>query len=421
MKKPTSKKLNWEIIVIGGGPAGMMAAATAAANGASVLLIEKNGTLGKKLRISGGGRCNVTNNKPGVREMLAMYRGKGKFLFSTFTQHGVKETVEWFARRRVDLKEENEGRLFPITDSAETIYEAMLHELKQQNVAVLSGDAVVGIVKRSKADIFAVSTTSGDTYICTKCVIATGGTSRPETGSTGDGFAFAKKLGHTINSHNVALVPLLVKESWTKQVSGVALPSVQLTIFVDGKKHFSEKGKILFTHTGVSGPTILNMSKRIGELLESGQVTLEVDVLPGMDVKEVRDELTKLFTTNSNKLIRNSLSELVPTSLASVTLQQCKLDEDTPCHSVRAEDKKILAHYLQHVPLTITSLMGPEKAVISSGGVALEEIDFRTMESKVTPGLYLAGDMLDVDRPSGGYSLQLCWSTGFVAGSHSST
>lgn len=396
----------------------MMAAATAAAKGKAVLLIEKNSSLGKKLRITGGGRCNVTNNQPVVREMLSNYKGKGKFLFSTFTQHGVKESISWFNEKGVGLKEENEGRLFPDTDSAETIHKAMVHELIKKKVTTLSSDAVRTITRRNKTGVFAVTVNSGTTYICTKCIIATGGTSRPDTGSTGDGFTWAKKLGHTVATHNVALVPVMTKEKWVKEVSGISLPNIAMTICIDGVKAFTEKGKVLFTHTGLSGPTILNMSKRIGECLESGEVQIRIDLLPKHDLGETRNLLTELFKSQSNKLVKNALSELIPNGLVKIILKKCNVDEDTPCHSVRVEEKKKIANELKYLTLTITGLLGTDKAVISSGGVVLEEINFKTMESKLVPGLYLVGDMLDIDRPSGGYSLQLCWSTGFVAGNN---
>ena len=410
MKDAYTKKL-WDIIVVGGGPAGMIAAA----KGASVLLLEKNQTLGKKLRITGGGRCNVTNNKTNSREMLAKYKRSGKFLHSTFSQHSVTDTVTWFNERGVELKEENEGRLFPVTDSAETVYETLLTELKETDVTVLGG-AVVTAVK--KIDSHFLTTTRTEQFRAKKCILATGGTSRPETGSTGDGFTFAKTLGHTIHAHNVALVPVETQERWVKRVSGVSLSDVKLTLTVDGRKQFTQTGKVLFTHSGLSGPTILNMSKQISELLETGTVGLHIKLMSEPDEGSIREKLTELFHAESNKKVCNVLNQLVPTTLAKVVLRLANIDGDTPCHSVRVEEKKRLSSLLFALPLTITGLLGADKAVISSGGVPLTEINPKTMESKKVPGLFLIGDMLDIDRPSGGYSLQLCWTTGFVAGSH---
>jgi predicted Rossmann fold flavoprotein len=406
----------WDVIVIGGGPAGMMAAATAAARGVAVLLLEKNDGLGKKLRITGGGRCNVTNNKPDNHKMLAQYKGRGKFLFSTFAQHGVADTVSWLRERNVTLKEENEGRMFPVTDSADTIYEAMLAELRATGVEIVSNSTVTDVAKQSD-ETFLISCNELS-YTTKSCVIATGGTSRPDTGSTGDGFTFATTLGHTVHENDMALVPLMTKELWVREVSGVSLPDVTLTVTVDGAKAFKTVGKILFTHTGISGPTVLNLSKDISDLLQSGTVTLSIDLFPTQDLGTLRTSLTTLFHAESNKKVRNALKELVPTSLAKTLLDLSSIDPETPCHSVRVEEKKSLSSLMKALPLTIIGLLGTDKAIVSSGGVALEEVDFKTMESKRVPGLFLVGDVLDIDRPSGGYSLQLCWSTGYVAGLH---
>ena len=213
----------WDVIVIGGGPAGMMAAAKAGERGRRVLLLEKNPHVGKKLLLTGGGRCNVTNNKPVPREILAKYKGGGKFLFSTFTQHGVHESIHWFKERGVELKEENEGRLFPVTNSAKTICDTLAQELKETNVTLKTKVIVKTIVRDKKEGGFIITLESGETLKCQSCIIATGGTSRPETGSTGDAYAWLKKLGHTIVPNNFALVPLTLKNTWTKRLSGLTL------------------------------------------------------------------------------------------------------------------------------------------------------------------------------------------------------
>lgn len=404
----------WDVVVVGGGASGMMAAATAAARGASVCLLEKNNRLGKKLRITGGGRCNVTNNKRDTRQMLAQYKGRGKFLFSTFAQHGVGDTVSWFTDRGVELKEENVGRMFPITDSAETICATLEKELDQHDVQRMRNTEVSKIEKR--ADGMFIVRTNNNTYFAKHCILATGGLSRPDTGSTGDGFTFAEQLGHTVIAHDVALVPIATKETWVRDVSGITVDEVQLTIQVD-----KERGRILFTHRGVSGPMILNASKEINDYLQGGTVTLNIDLFPEDDLGSLRSALTSLFHKHSNRKLRNVISELLPAALGRKILRITSIDADTPCHSVSVADKKELCEILKNRNLTVDGLMGTDKAVISSGGVKLEEINFKTMESKIVSGLYVVGDMLDIDRPSGGYSLQLCWSTGFVAGVHAST
>ncbi len=409
----------WDVIVIGGGPAGMMAAAAAAAIGKQVLLLEKNPSLGKKLLITGGGRCNVTNNKPIVRDMLSQYKGDGKFLFSAFMQHGAHESIDWFERRGVSLTEENEGRLFPVTNTAKTINDTLVTELKATGVTIKNNFTVAKIQKED--GLFCVSSLRRDVVKGRSCVVAAGGTSRPETGSTGEGYAWLETLGHTIVPNNFALVPLKIKESFVSRLSGITLNPTTITVFSDGKKHSSQKGKLLFTHTGVTGPTILNLSQTVGELLGYSTVTLGINLLPQFDAGECKQHLQRLFTDDSNKKLKNILSSLIPSALVTVILEILEIDGETPGHSVSTNDRKRLREGLQSFPLTVRGLEGANKAVISAGGVTLEEIDFKTMESKVIPGLYIVGDMLNIDRPSGGYSLQLCWTTGFVAGTHAGT
>lgn len=408
----------WEVIVIGGGPAGMMAATTAAGRGKRVLLLEKNPSLGKKLLITGGGRCNVTNNKPVVRDMLSHYKGAGKFLFSTFSQHGVEESIKWFGERAVQLREENEGRLFPVTNSAKTIFDTLSNELKDSGVSVKTRSIVKTVSHGKKDGSFSIALESGEILQSLSCVIATGGTSRSETGSTGDAYAWLKKLGHTVVPNNFALVPLTLKNTWTKKLSGLTLTDIKLTLFTDNRKQSVHKGKLLFTHVGITGPTILNLSKTVGDLLAHSEVKLVLDLFPEKDAGEFKSLLRALLADNSNKKLKNVLAEIVPTALATALLKELSISGDAPCHSVTTVERTALTLFLKAIPLTIKGLLGEDKAVVSSGGVSLTEINFKTMESKVVPHLYIVGDMLNVDRPSGGYSLQLCWSTGFVAGSN---
>ncbi len=405
----------FEVVVIGGGPAGMMAAARASARGRQVLLLEKNHVLGKKLAITGGGRCNVTNNKPVVREMLSQYKDSGKFLFSTFMQHGVRESVDWFNERGINFVEENEGRLFPDTHKAETIRETLVNELKQQGVIIEYDEAVQSINKDKKTGQFLIKT-SHHTWSAESCVVATGGTSRPETGSTGEGFIWLKHLGHTVVANNMALVPLTIRNSWISHLSGITLPTVKIAVYVDGKKQVVKSGKLLFTHVGITGPTILNLSQSIGDWLAHSPVTLKVDLVPDLDAGELKIKFYELLANSSNKKIKNVLVDLVPTALGTVLLEELGIDGETPSHSVTKPERTQLLKILKALELEVKGLLGSDKAVVSAGGVALEEVDFKTMESKLISGLYLVGDVLNINRPSGGYSLQLCWSTGSVAG-----
>lgn len=408
--------LVWDVIVIGGGPAGMMAAATAGARGKRVLLLEKNPSLGKKLLITGGGRCNVTNNKPDIRTMQAQYKGAGKFLFSLFARHGVQESITWFESRGIHLKEENEDRLFPTTNSAKTIFDVLTSEMRRVGVVVRTKAGVKHVTRDKKTSRFFITLSDDSKLTCSACIIATGGTSRPETGATGDGYPWLKKLGHSLVPNSFSLVPLTLKNTWPKKLAGLSLTDIKLTLFTDGKKHSVHKGKILFTHVGITGPTILNLSKTVGELLAHSDVSIVLDLFPHMEAGAFKSFLQEKLSEHSNKKLRNVLSEIVPTALATATLTELSIDGSTWCHSVLATDRAKLATFLKAVPLEIKGLLGEDKAVVSSGGVPLTEINMKTMESKVVPQLFVIGDLLNIDRPSGGYSLQLCWSTGFVSG-----
>lgn len=407
----------FDVVVIGGGPAGMMAAARACARGRSVLLLEKNEELGKKLLLTGGGRCNVTNNKPDVREALKHYKESGKFLFSTFTQYGVKETIDWFLERGVPFIEENEGRLFPKTEKAETVRDVLFNEMKTAGVKIRFNSAVKTIDFNKKTKQFEIKINL-ETVLTKKCVIATGGTAVPKTGSTGDAFKWLDKLGHVVTPDSMSLVPLFINKQWISKLAGITLPEVKLTVLKDGKKHLVKKGKILFTHDGVTGPTVLSLSKEIGDLLKTKKVDLKLDLVPLLDDGELKERFQGLLNEHSKKKLKNILNEFIPVSFSEIILEEAGIDGEIFGHNVVKTDRIKILTLLKDFRLPVKGLMGPEKAIVSAGGVELEEIDFKTMESRIVPGLYVVGDMLNIDRPSGGYSLQLCWSTGYVAGSH---
>jgi predicted Rossmann fold flavoprotein len=415
IKNLNSTKI-WDVIVIGAGPAGMMAAGTVAAAGKSVLLLEKNPGLGKKLLITGGGRCNLTNDKPEISDLVNSYRGAPKALYSVFTQFGVSDTLEFFHSRGMPTKLEAEGRIFPASNSAESVWQVMVDFLKQTKVTVASGREVREITK-DDSGIFQISTNDG-TESGRACILATGGKSHPETGSTGAGFGWLKQLGHKISESNYALVPVKVAEPWVSQLAGVSLQDVKLHILLDDKRMHSSTGKVLFTHIGMSGPGILNMSSKIGELLPEGQVKIELDFLPHLDQGAVKDDIHQLLTSQSNKKIKNSLGDLIASALVPIMLELASISPDTPNHSVTKVQRQKLRELIKAFQLNVKSLLGADKAVVSSGGVELDQIDLKTMQSKLIPGLFVIGDVLNIDRPSGGYSLQLCWSTGFVAGTH---
>ena len=409
----------WDVIVVGGGPAGMIAAGRAGQLGRSVLLLEKNAGLGKKLLITGGGRCNITNNRPQVRAMLEKYKGSDQFLFSAFTQFGVAEALKFFNDRGLKTKEEAEGRVFPMTEKARSVWGALVSYMKAGGVRVRVNAAVVSVEIEPKTKRFVIKLKTGEILTAKACILATGGMSRPETGSTGEGFNWLKKLGHTVIANDFALVPVALKDSWVKKLAGLTLNDIKLTVFQDGVKQSVKKGKLLFTHFGISGPTVLNLSKEIAEFLGYGEVVLMLDLFPTLEHGQVKQRLQELLTQESNKKLKNSLSQLAPAALVVDLLKQAGINGEAPGHSVRSTDRVKIVTLLKAIPLHVKGLLGANKAVVSSGGVALKEVDFRTMESRLVPNLYIIGDLLNIDRPSGGYSLQLCWTTGFVAGTHS--
>ena len=408
----------WDVAVVGGGPAGMMAAGRAAELGARVILLEKNDSLGKKLLITGGGRCNVTNAQFDVRTFLQKYNRKNiqndKFLFSAFSQFSVLDAMGFFHTRNMPTKIEAEQRVFPASNTAQSVWDVLVDYMRTQKVHIQSKAKVTGFeVTDEKITAVLVGTKK---IQAKKYIIATGGTSRPETGSTGEGFDWLKKLGHTIVPSDQALVPLSIKDEWVKKLAGVTLTDIKLTTFQNNQKQESKKGKILFTHTGVSGPTVLNMSKDVSELLKYGDVEIRIDLLPALDHSAMNTRLQELFKTDDKKKIKNSLGTIIPSALVTPVLDLAHINEDKQNNGITREERIKLIEIIKGIPMQVRGLLGSDKAIVSSGGVELTEVDFKTMQSRLVPNLYLVGDILNIDRPSGGYSLQLCWTTGYVAG-----
>lgn len=419
MSTETSEKSIYDVAIIGGGPAGMMAAGRASSLGSRVIILEKNATLGVKLLITGGGRCNVTNAQFDVRTFLKKYKESDKFLFSAFSQFSVKDTLEFFNGKGMPTKVEAENRVFPVSDSAQSVWDVLVDTIKKNNVEVKSNAVVTGFDHEGNK-ITAINLKNKEKVFAKKIVIATGGTSRPETGSTGDGFIWLKDLGHNVIDSNEALVPISIKDKWVKDLSGLTLQNIKLTTFQNNTKQQSNKGKLLFTHFGVSGPTILNMSKDIGELLKYGEVIIKLDLLPHLDHGMMNTKLQELFKIDDKKKIKNSLGSLIPSGLVDIVLKLSNIDENKNNNSVSREERIKLIEVIKNIPIEVDSLLGSDRAVVSSGGVDLTEVDFKTMQSKIIENLYLVGDVLNIDRPSGGYSLQLCWTTGWVAGGSTS-
>ncbi len=413
-------KIIYDIAVIGGGPAGMMAAGRAAELGAKVILLEKNNGLGEKLLITGGGRCNITNEEYDVRKFLSKYKESDKFLFSAFSQFSVKDTFTFFNSRGMPTKVEAGNRAFPASNDARSVWTVLIEYMKKGGVEI-KANATVTHFDTEGNTITAVNLKSGEKITAKKFVLATGGTSRPETGSTGDGFGWLEKLGHQVTAPTDALVPIQLDmqgpHRWLEQLQGVTLDNIKITSFQNNQKQEVKKGRVLFTHFGLSGPTILNMSKDIGDLLNYGEVEIRLDLTPTLDHGMLNNALQELFKTDHKKQIKNSLDKIIPKSMVESVLGLAQVNGNTENNSVTREERMKLIETIKGVTLYVIGLLGKDKAIVSSGGVELTDIDFRTMQSKVTPNLYLIGDVLNIDRPSGGYSLQLCWTTGFVAGS----
>jgi len=407
-----------DVIVIGGGASGMMAAGRAAETGKHVLLLEKNVKLGAKLAITGGGRCNITNAEEDERLLLAKYGAADKFLHTTFSQFGMRDTFSFFESRGLKLKVEAYKRAFPVSERASDVVAVLEKYIAKGKVEVRTGVAVKKIVA-TDGRITHVETSVGD-FSATSYILATGGVSHPETGSTGDGFSWLASLGHTITKPTPTIVPLKVREGWVKKLSGTSLSMMKITFYVDGAKQFSKTGPLLFTHFGISGPIILNSAGKVSGLIPEGIVTVSIDLFPALDQGALDRKITEVFDANKNKLLRNVLKDIVPPGTSDALLSLLpNIDPETKVHSVTKEDRKKLVELCKRVPMTITGLMGFDRAVVADGGLPLTEVDTRTMRSSLIQNLYVTGDLLHITRPSGGYSLQLCWTTGYVAGFHS--
>lgn len=405
----------WDVLVIGGGPSGMIAAGRAAERDKTILLLEKNLTLGKKLLISGGGRCNLTNYKPNMNSLISCYKNKPKALFSAYSKFGVEDTLDFFHSRGMKTKVEEHDRVFPVSDKAQSVWDALVQYMEEGGVKIKRNANVKSISFDKSKKVFTIKT-SRSVHQAKSCIITTGGTSHPETGSTGDGFSWMKKLGHTIVQDDMSLVPVAIKDAWCKRLSGVTLEDIDISLWQDNKKHHSSRGRLLFTHVGVSGPTILNMSSKVRDLLKNGEVKIQLDLFPDLNETQLKQELYNLLEQESNKKIKNSIYKLAPKRLVPAILVQAQVDGETFNHSVTKVERNNLLKTMKGKALYVKGLLGPEKAIVSSGGVLIDEINFQTMMSKIIPNLYIIGDMLSIDRPSGGYSLQICWSTGYVAG-----
>lgn len=408
--------IQYDLIVIGGGASGMMCAGRAAELGASVLVLEKNKNLGEKLSITGGGRCNITNAEFDVRVFLDNFPKAKDFLYSPFSKFSSEDTFKFFEDLGLPLVIQANKRVFPHTEKASDVVKIFQKYMRNGKVIVKT-DTLVKSFNKHTSQIVGVKTKDGQDYCAKYFAIATGGLSMPGTGSTGDGFAMLKKLGHNIVKPTPNIVPLTVKEKWMHNLGGIALSVMKIRFVQDTKKQLTKVGRILFTHFGVSGPLILNSAYEVVQLLNNGPVQAVIDMFPDTLENELDRKLYRLFEQNKNKHIKNTLSDIIPNKMVNTLLELTSINLDTPVHSVTKKQRKSLVNIMKNLTFSITGTLGYEKAIIADGGADPKEVNFKNMTSRLYPNLYLLGDILNINRPTGGYSLQLCWTTGWVAGS----
>ena len=404
----------YDIAVIGGGPAGMIAAGKAGSLGARVILLEKNDILGKKLLITGKGRCNITNADFNIRSFIEKFGKKGKFLYPSLNTFGSQDIINFFNKRGLPTKIERGKRVFPEGDRAKDVLDILSNYLYENKVEVIYNSSVNEFI--TSKDKISKIICKDKKIIADNYILCTGGLSYPATGSNGDGYKLVEKIGHSITKIRPALAPIILKESWVNKLQGLSLKNVSISIFQNNKKVDDRFGEALFTHNGLSGPIILDMSKKIGELINHGEVKLFIDFKPAINHKELDIRLQRDLNEFKNKIFKNSLDKLLPKTLIPVIIQLSDINPEKQANSITKEERKKIVNLLKHFVLYVECLENIDKAIITSGGIKLDEIEPKTMQSKKISNLYLAGEILDLDGPTGGYNLQVCWSTGYLAG-----
>lgn len=405
----------YDLIVIGGGPAGMMAAIAASKESSNILLIEKNPQVGRKLLLSGSGRCNITNAKSEIKEFTENFGKHGKFLFSALKTFSVENTIEFFNKAGVEtvIEENNNYKIFPKSDKASDILEALENTMRENSVTILTGSKVSHI-ETSNGKI--ESLTIHDKKLKAKnYLISTGGLSYPATGSTGEGYSWAEKAGHHIVETRPVLTPLLIKDKWISNLMGISLSSVDISIYENSKKITSTNGDLVFTHDGVSGPGIYALSRKT-KISQNHSYLLKIDLHPNIDIKELDLKFQKILKENSKKKIKNCVEHFTTSKIALRILDSLKIDQDKTASNLNKLNRKQIINALKEFTLTIKNFADYKRAVVTAGGIQLKEIFSKTMQSKIVENLYFAGEIIDLDGPTGGYNLQLCWSTGYLAG-----
>lgn len=404
----------YDVIVIGGGPAGIFAAGFAAQQGASVLLLEKNRRCGAKLLITGKGRCNVTNSEEDPRRFSEVFGRNGKALLTALYAFGVPDTISFFEQRGLPLKIERGGRVFPEKGKASDVQKVLDRFVKESGVELLTA-CTVRKLRTEEGGMSSVETSVGE-FSADQFIIATGGLSYPETGCTGDGYRWAEQTAHSLLPPEPALIPVLLAEDWTQELSDFNLKNVHITVQQAGKSITERFGEAFFTHGGIGGPIILDMSAEIRDALKRGAVELILDLKPAVAIELFDKRLQRELATYSNKAFRKSLVNLLPKDMIPLFIRLSEIDPDKKCHSITKVERTKLLSQFKKLELRVSGVEGFKKAIVTSGGISLKDIDMRTMRSKKVSNLYFAGEILDLDGPTGGYNLQVCWSTGYLAG-----
>lgn len=414
-----------QVVVIGGGPAGMMAAITASETGGKVILIEKMQSLGRKLLITGKGRCNITSSLS-MENFIKNVPGNGKFLYSAFNNFTNTDIINFLKSNGLEVKEERGHRIFPVTDNSKDVLNCFIKRIKQLNIRIMLNTKVVKInIDKATNCVKSVETEDGNIVKAEKVILATGGKSYPLTGSTGDGYELAQKLGHTITALKPSLVPLEAYEKeMCKNMQGLSLKNVKVK-FVDlkkGKIIYEDFGEMLFTHFGVSGPIILSSTahliryKNVCELLQEKQIELTIDLKPALSEEKLDKRILRDFEKNKNKSFKNSLNDLLPQKLTNNIIDLSKIDPNKKVNGITKEERRNLVILLKNFKIKIKNFRPIDEAIITSGGINIKEIDPKTMQSKLVKGLFFAGEIIDVDAYTGGFNLQIAYSTGYTAG-----
>lgn len=403
------------VIVVGGGAAGMMAAIFAARNGQNVTLLEKNEKLGKKIFITGKGRCNITNASE-IEDLFSAVISNPKFLYSGFYSFTNDQVIHFFEELGVATKIERGNRVFPVSDHSSDVIAALAREMQHLKVKVQLHCEVKELLINNEKEIKGVRLANGKKMTADAVVVATGGISYPSTGSTGDGYRFARNCGHKVTELFPSLVPMEVKEWYAKELQGLSLKNIEIHITDGKKKLYDEFGEMLFTHYGVTGPVILSASSIAGKTLEKKELVLHIDLKPALAEEQLDKRLLREFEANHNKQFKNAIDSLLPAKLRPVIIELSGIEEEKKVHEITKEERLNLLRLIKDFHMTLTGLRGYNEAIITKGGISVKEIDPGTMESKLIKNLYFAGEVLDLDAVTGGYNLQIAWSTGYLAG-----